>query len=258
MIYIDGYPMDLAVSESHSFTSEVSEHPVESGANIADHIRPLPEDVDLECIVSDTPIGTIASDPTRQRAGADSPLPSEDAYAHLLAIRNARRPVTIETSLGVFTSMALVSLTVPRSVETSGGLFFSASFHRIVVAENRRVLVPVGSVVAKRAGNYGHKSARSAPAKTIVWKKGLPPGSSPTTTPPGVIAGVEQITIKDGAYLHADGKLLSTAELQALGKDLARDGKSGAKGDKLDRANALLKAQADNPRKYIDPVLFGL
>ncbi len=49
---------DASVAERHSLVSEVTDHPVESGANIADHIRPVPLELDLEGVISNTPLRT--------------------------------------------------------------------------------------------------------------------------------------------------------------------------------------------------------
>jgi hypothetical protein len=47
---------DLVVSEGHESTSEVTEHPVERGSNIADHVRQNPQGLTLELYVTNTPI----------------------------------------------------------------------------------------------------------------------------------------------------------------------------------------------------------
>src|SRR5690348_607819 len=110
LVRINGFPMDLSISEEHSFPGEVTERPVEEGSDFGDHIRDLPEEITLECIVSDLPTGDIANDPTRQPAGADTALPSADALAKLRELKAAKQRVTIETSIGVFESMAFLDL----------------------------------------------------------------------------------------------------------------------------------------------------
>lgn len=50
---------DLTVSEGHEATSEVTEHPVEQGSNIADHVRQNPQGLSLEMYVTNTPIEDI-------------------------------------------------------------------------------------------------------------------------------------------------------------------------------------------------------
>jgi len=55
---------DAVLSEEHEHASEVTEHTVEQGAAVVDHVRPLARRVTLEVFVSNTPIGS----PDAQRA----------------------------------------------------------------------------------------------------------------------------------------------------------------------------------------------
>lgn len=47
---------DAVLSESHDFDSEVTEHVVEEGVNVSDHVRPNLKKVSLEVLFSDSPI----------------------------------------------------------------------------------------------------------------------------------------------------------------------------------------------------------
>ena len=47
---------DVVETESHTLTSEITEHPIEDGANIADHIRQNLDEVKLEVLISGSPI----------------------------------------------------------------------------------------------------------------------------------------------------------------------------------------------------------
>ena len=48
--------IDVSVREGHDLSAEVTEHPVESGASVADHIRPLPPIIEIEGMVTNHPI----------------------------------------------------------------------------------------------------------------------------------------------------------------------------------------------------------
>ena len=50
---------DLTISEGHRSTSKVTEHPVEQGSNVADHIRQETQGLDLTVFVTNTPIEDI-------------------------------------------------------------------------------------------------------------------------------------------------------------------------------------------------------
>ena len=48
--------LDVDLQESHDLSSEITEHPVEEGADVTDHVRPRLRRVSIEGYVSDTPM----------------------------------------------------------------------------------------------------------------------------------------------------------------------------------------------------------
>lgn len=48
--------IDVSIREQHDYAAEVSEHPVERGSAIADHVRPLPRTIEIEGLVTNHPI----------------------------------------------------------------------------------------------------------------------------------------------------------------------------------------------------------
>lgn len=149
-VYIDGYEIDAFVREEHSKENAVTDHEVERGADITDHVRSKHPTVTLESVVSDTPLGDLAN----RRAG-DVP-PSQEALARLEAIDEARQPVTVITTLRTYTDMILESLSIPKDAKTGKALRFTARFRRIRIAEvdtAARVDIPRG----KAKSNRGNK-----------------------------------------------------------------------------------------------------
>lgn len=181
------------MKESFSFPGEVTKYPVEEGADITDHIRDMPEQITLECIVSDSPIGDIANDPTRQiAAGPDgnTPLPSADALAKLRDLKAARKPFPVETSLGVFAMMAFLDLQVDVDAAKSpgnadpdpnkaraGGLFFTAKFERVRIVSNKRTKVRVKTNMANGGKSKAVAGTDVKITRTITWRHGNPPGA---------------------------------------------------------------------------------
>jgi hypothetical protein len=245
IVRINGYPIDVAMSEEHSFPGEVTKRPVEQGVEFTDHIRDLPPVIKIEGIVSNLPTGEIASDATRTGV----PLPSAEAIAKLRELKAARKPVTIETSLGRYESMAFVELVVPRDAARSEALFFSATFERIEVVANKRTRV--------RTTMAGRATARSRVATTMVvtsqfeWRHGVPPGKAWKAPNP-----IEIVRIENGApgvtkaevmwialqgtrsrgvkYYDATGAEIVGARRDALISDLRRDASQQVKnGEEL-------------------------
>lgn len=48
--------LDVASKLQHTSTNQVTDHPVETGANISDHVRPDPDVLTVEGVISNTPI----------------------------------------------------------------------------------------------------------------------------------------------------------------------------------------------------------
>lgn len=155
MITIDDFPVDAAVRETHQYPSEVTSHPVEDEADFTDHVLNRPTTLIVEGIVSDTPIGVVAS------LRGDGALPSDDALAKLLEIRGRREPIRIVSSLGIHDNMVMQSLVIPRTAATGDALRFTATFRQIQLVTNERTTVPVDPPRAAREVRRGSKASKS-------------------------------------------------------------------------------------------------
>ncbi len=158
-VLIDGFEIDATLAEDHAFDSEVTEHPVEIGADITDHVRARPIEVTIQGLVSDTPIGALAERRGFDGVSEPAALPSDVAFSNLLGIRDAREPVTITTSLKTFENMVLESLSVPRSARTGHALEFTARFRQVELVTNQRTTVPTAVPRAASKRNLGHKAS---------------------------------------------------------------------------------------------------
>lgn len=152
MIFIDGYPIDVAVTEEHSFENEVTDHPVEKGSSIADHVRPKPNTVTVEGLVSDTPLSDVSQFRT---AFSDGSIPSREAFARLDDLRTSRQIVTVTTSLRDYDNMVVQSISVPRDAKTGNALRFKAIFKQIRVVDTERATVRITDAHAKKKVSKG-------------------------------------------------------------------------------------------------------
>lgn len=143
MIRIDGYLVDCTISEEPSYESEVTDHPVESGSDITDNIRTKSTVYNVEGIVSDTPLGVVAQEPSRQQ-GTGSPLPSKDAYQKFVAIQQTKKLIEIVSPrYGKLINMAMLKLSPPVTKDTGRSLHFTASFRKITFITNNRTTIRV-------------------------------------------------------------------------------------------------------------------
>ncbi len=161
MIFIDGFAIDAALTEEYGYDAEVTDYPVEQGANVSDNIRSRPLRITIDCVVSDTPLTSmevIRSALAPAGAGGGG-LPSDDGLTKMLAIRDAREPVTVITTLRRYENMALESLTIPRSKDTGDALRFRAVFKQIRFVTNARTTVRVATPKSRKRVNRGSKPA---------------------------------------------------------------------------------------------------
>lgn len=142
---IDGYPIDCVTDERLTYKATATKFPVEKGAAVTDHIIVELPVLELDCMVSDTPIGAIAIDPTRTTLDGET-LPSRDAFEFLTALHQAQSqagsaPITVECTYGKFENMAMTQLSPARDHTTLKGFKFTVTFEQIEIRETRRITV---------------------------------------------------------------------------------------------------------------------
>ena len=160
---------DCTLSERHSDEAEITEHPVELGANVSDHIRKLPASIELNGMVTNTPIVFLAS------LFAESPVITdflsksdrvEAAYAELQRIMDDGELVDVVTSLRTYDNMAITGLIVDRDKETGNVLNCVVSLKELIIATTLAVDLPTPEDIANSAasnkGNVPKDSASAA------------------------------------------------------------------------------------------------
>lgn len=149
--------LDCLISDDHSFENEVTEFPAETGSDFSDNIRNKPIEVTLTFLVSNTPIGWIAT----QRDSVSEPV--SDVHGHMMKIFLDRKPVSLISSIGMFQMMALKSLSVPRSAENNRETYYATAtfvqFQTVTNARALRTATPMGAP----------KTTMNKPPTTKAW-----------------------------------------------------------------------------------------
>jgi hypothetical protein len=160
---------DCSLNEVHTDEAEITEHPVETGANITDHIRKLPASVEINGLVTDTPIAILASVTARspvQGALIPSQKRSDDAYALLQQFMENGDLVRVVTSLRDYDNMALSSLSVARDAANGQVLNCVVTLREVFKAKDLSILLPVPSEVQNKGdSNQGNKDKTQAKPK---------------------------------------------------------------------------------------------
>jgi hypothetical protein len=178
-VTIDTITLDASLTETHTAEVETTDHPVEKGANITDHLRAKPRMVTIEGVVTNTPMpdsGANAQNAeTSQvrtpdgRVVFESRTPTQDAtragaaYRDLLALR-AGKLITIVTALETFESMAITSIAVPRDARSGQSIRFILQAKEIVQVSSATTQLVEDKVKSKK--KLGKKAATPTPEAT--------------------------------------------------------------------------------------------
>lgn len=120
--------VDAYLSESHDFESKVTEHPVESGSVVSDHIILLPPIVNITGIITDTPLlkwnavsGLLTPEEGRSLA----------KIQQMLEMRDAKQLFSISTSLGIYKDYFFIRLSIPFTAEDGYSVKFTATLKKL-------------------------------------------------------------------------------------------------------------------------------
>lgn len=158
--------LDATLSETHTNTNQVTDHPVEDGSIISDHINRQPDTLDLVGTVSDFPVywlgGTMAPSPI----DGDATRPKDRvalAYGELRRIMIEGELITVVTTLREYENMAIISLTVSRDAGTGKSLPVTISLREIILVETKEVAIPEPESIAnKKLKDKGRQATKTA------------------------------------------------------------------------------------------------
>ncbi len=124
--------LDASISQSHELGAEVTDHPVEDGVDITDHVRPKPARVTIQGVVSAHP---LVADGQTVEAGREI-----DAWAVLEEIILQRLPVTLVTTLRVYQDVILLAVSTIRQGERA--IYPQLELRQIRRAQQQVVTLP--------------------------------------------------------------------------------------------------------------------
>ena len=136
--------LDASLSERHSSSVQLTRHPIETGANPADHAREEPDQLVLDGLFTNTPLG--AND--RAARGPSAPRGAgyaDEQIAKLRALKSSRRAVTVRTASRTYQNMVLVKLDEPRDSRTGDAVRFSATFEQVRFVSSQRVRLAIAA-----------------------------------------------------------------------------------------------------------------
>lgn len=202
---IGNLTLDVTIREQHVYRNDVTAFPVEEGADVTDHVRPLPPRLTMSGVVSNTPllnVGSLFTSAVESFRNSpigtsiyDSATRTEQALAELMKLTGWRYPtrvvsdayviqrivpITVVTGLRVYTDMVMTSLTVDRDANTGDSLPFTVELTHISIAKFRQTTISglesPASSVSKRTSStkdVGKVTKSMEKPKTSILAKGF-------------------------------------------------------------------------------------
>lgn len=179
--------LDAIIKETHDNPIKITKNPVELGADITDHAIIEPIKLQIEGIVTDTPLGGAAVtqivDSVTGLFGSsvsDGITRSQQAYSSLVLLKNDREPIEIQTGLKLYENMLITNIRVTQDKDTSRAVFLNIDAEEIIITETVILQLPAdqleaGDTVAQAQSNNNRGrqesielSDESAPKKSFL------------------------------------------------------------------------------------------
>jgi predicted RNA-binding Zn ribbon-like protein len=164
--------IDVLDGQTYTSTSQVTQHPVEDGGDVTDHIIDKPDTLQLIAFFAQS-----LDDPDEQAAAAETR--AQDLYQKLLEMKVAGERQTVFTSKREYENMVIERVTEPRM--RSDGVTVTIDMVEIETATSQVVEAPPTRQRKNAKRNQGKKPKQpateaqsvSAGAKTFDWIRGL-------------------------------------------------------------------------------------
>lgn len=180
---------DCVLRISRDYPGEVTDHAIESGASVSDHVILKPAHFSIDAYVSDWPIVvpdtamdgvTGGSRPFTTATGVTvSPLRFDRAVERsrvvdemLLALRERREVLTVRTENRTWQNAVISNHHVEEDESTGRGLSLTLDLQVVRIATSQRVQVPVAAT-SRRTQRQQQRGAQPAQAPAPVDRRGF-------------------------------------------------------------------------------------
>lgn len=190
MTTIDGIELDALLSEKVVERVQTTDHPVEKGVDPTDHVRILPLQLTLECVLTNTPIPEAARNARGEAAQGATTGYAQRTYEKIRALK-AGRAIVVQTPARRYENMQVVE--IARSRDSSLGtdtIQFTVQFKEIVIVSTETVAlerVSAPTAISKKPTGLDKQAKQVTTAEDGSWLKGLTDGGKITTAGDGLI-----------------------------------------------------------------------
>lgn len=151
--------VDIVKSFEYTYEQDVTEHPVETGFEIADHIVNKPLKLTMTVGIASSPVTWFWKNGYGAKKFANGLQLLEE-------IRDKKEPVTIVRPEKKYDNMVMTSCRVSKQDSTKSIIYADLSFMQIVKVTTQTTTIPENVVTASQEENAGETAANAGAAKT--------------------------------------------------------------------------------------------
>lgn len=154
---IGGFSADVTVSEEHTDELQITDHPVETGANVSDHAFKLPMRVVIRVGYSDSSINASGTGYVK------------DIYDKFVTLQNTRQPFDVMTGKRSYKNMLIQSMATTTDETTENSLILVVTCREVI-----RVSTKVTSVGSPDQHKSPEKTSELTHSGTVQPVPGSP------------------------------------------------------------------------------------
>lgn len=141
--------VDCVVDHVTNFQSNVTEHPIEGGFVIADHVARQAMKLSLTAIITPTPVSYF------RIMGGSNPDRLGEAASYLEQVHLAGEPITIVLPDGIYDSMVMTSCPLPRNVQDGFCYRLALEFTHVTIVSQKTEEIPEQNASGDAVGKAG-------------------------------------------------------------------------------------------------------
>ena len=155
----------VTIEERATDRSTITEHPVEQGAAITDHVFDQPADLQIR----------FGATNSSADAGGDEGYVT-NLYQQILALKTAHQPFQIQTGKRLYDNMVVAEITQVTDKDSEAALFFTAICKQIIIVQTSVVQVPAAANQAdpqktSAVTSSGTKQTQASTATVPSWSE---------------------------------------------------------------------------------------
>ena len=129
----------VVISEKHSDTLEITEHPVETGAPVSDHAYKRPSEVVME--VGSSGGGSLLDFIDTSSLGLTLGLSPRETYQQILDLQASRIPFDVVTGKRLYSNMLIRAIEVTTDRTSENVLMAVLTLREVIITQTQQITV---------------------------------------------------------------------------------------------------------------------